>query len=212
MRQANFRRNERHVSPRAVCVREGVGEASVMGRLLSIESSLIGSAEAVVAVEGNTGWTAKVRDAPRCQRTHARTYRPGRAWSLPGDVGKEKAVTRQSILITFCLEPKGGSPKYGPDPEPTVTQAGVGYGGLAMPSLPEVGVARICAGGAGQPVYRDFLPPNAVCAVEEWATRKSPLLSPLPGGSLHRSSVCESNFLGRNEMRARRDSNPRPTD
>ena len=59
--------------------REGVGEASVavrMGRLLSIESSLIGSAEAVVAVEGNTGWTAKVRDgrAPRCQRTHARTY------------------------------------------------------------------------------------------------------------------------------------------
>ena len=58
--------------------REGVGEASVavrMGRLLSIESSMIGSAEAVVAVEGNTGWTATVRDgrAPRCQRTQART-------------------------------------------------------------------------------------------------------------------------------------------
>ena len=46
--------------------REGVGEASVavrMGRLLSIESSMIGSAEAVVAVEGNTGWTAQVRAA-----------------------------------------------------------------------------------------------------------------------------------------------------
>ena len=58
--------------------REGVGEASVavrMGRLLSIESSMIGSAEAVVAVEGNTGWTAQVRAgrAPRCQRTQART-------------------------------------------------------------------------------------------------------------------------------------------
>ena len=66
---------------REPCVgtREGVGEASVavrMGRLLSIESSLIGSAEAVVAVEGNTGWTARVRGsrALRCQRTHARTY------------------------------------------------------------------------------------------------------------------------------------------
>ena len=59
--------------------REGVGEASVavrMGRLLSIESSLIGSAEAVVAAEGKTGWTDRVRGsrAPRCQRTHARTY------------------------------------------------------------------------------------------------------------------------------------------
>ena len=58
--------------------REGVGEASVavrMGRLLSIESSMIGSAEAVVPAEGNTGSTAKVRcgRAPRCQRTHART-------------------------------------------------------------------------------------------------------------------------------------------
>ena len=47
-----------------------------MGRLLSIESSSFGSAEAVVAAEGNTGWTDTVRDsrAPRCQRTHARTY------------------------------------------------------------------------------------------------------------------------------------------
>ena len=41
----------------------------------------------------------------------------------------------------------------------TVTQAGVGYGGRRdLPSLPEVGAvclnghARICAGGAGQPV------------------------------------------------------------
>ena len=41
----------------------------------SIESSWIGSAETVVPVEGNTGWTVKVRAsrAPRCQRAQART-------------------------------------------------------------------------------------------------------------------------------------------
>ena len=91
MRQANWhkiggesplkRKDQPSTFLREPCVgtREGVGEASVavrMGRLLSIESSWFGSAEAVIAVEGNTGWTAKVRDgrAPRCQRTQARTY------------------------------------------------------------------------------------------------------------------------------------------
>ena len=91
VRQANWhkiggesplkRKDEPSTFLREPCVgaREGVGEASVavrMGRLLSIESSLIGSAEAVIAVEGNTGWTVTVRGsrAPRCQRTHARTY------------------------------------------------------------------------------------------------------------------------------------------
>ena len=104
-----------------VGVREGVGEASVavrMGRLLSIESSLIGSAEAVVAVEGNTGWTAKVRDgrAPRCQRTHARTYiwcrdlgglglspaRAGASWESEKAVtheGKEQAIRIHRIVV-----------------------------------------------------------------------------------------------------------------
>ena len=87
--------------------REGVGEASVavrMGRLLSIESSLVGSAEAVVAVEGNTGWTAKVRvsRAPRCQRTHARTYiwcwdLGGLGFALVVEPGpREKGATRTS--------------------------------------------------------------------------------------------------------------------
>ena len=88
--------------------REGVGEASVavrMGRLLSIESSLIGSAEAVVAVEGNTGWTAKVRGRPgSAVSKNPCTYvnlvsGPGRAWLSPGAsrglVGKEKPVTHE---------------------------------------------------------------------------------------------------------------------
>ena len=37
---------------------------------------MLGSAEAVVPVEGNTGWTVTVRTsrAPRCQRTQARTH------------------------------------------------------------------------------------------------------------------------------------------
>ena len=90
MRQANWhkiggesplkRKDEPSTFLREPCVgtREGVGEASVavrMGRLLSIVSSMIGSAEAVIAVEGNTGRTDRVRGgrAPRCQRTHART-------------------------------------------------------------------------------------------------------------------------------------------
>ena len=42
---------------------------------MSIESSWFGSAETVTPVEGNTGWTVRVRvsRAPRCQRTQART-------------------------------------------------------------------------------------------------------------------------------------------
>ena len=42
---------------------------------MSIENSKLGSAEAVVPVEGNTGWTVTVRTsrAPRCLRTQART-------------------------------------------------------------------------------------------------------------------------------------------
>ena len=116
MRQANWhkiggesplkRKDEPSTFLREPCVgtREGVGEASVavrMGRLLSIVSSMIGSAEAVIAVEGNTGRTDRVRGgrAPRCQRTHARNVNlvsgPGRACSLPGEsrglVGKEES-------------------------------------------------------------------------------------------------------------------------
>ena len=56
----------------------------------------------------------------------------------------------------------------------TVTQAGVGYGGRRdLPSLPEVGAvclnghARICAGGAGQPVSLPRLP------VAHWDRRLS---------------------------------------
>ena len=48
----------------------------VWAELLSIETYMNGGAEAVGAVEGNTGWTGTVRDsrAPRCRRTQARTY------------------------------------------------------------------------------------------------------------------------------------------
>lgn len=48
----------------------------VWAGLLSIETCGNGSAEAVDAAEGNTGWTGKVRDrrAPRCLGTQARTY------------------------------------------------------------------------------------------------------------------------------------------
>ena len=56
----------------------------------------------------------------------------------------------------------------------TVTQAGVGYGGRRdLPSLPEVGAvclnghARICAGGAGQPVSLPRL------LVADWERRLS---------------------------------------
>ena len=59
--------------------REGVGEASVAVRVGGAnehrKNSLLGSAETVVPVEGNTGWTAVVRasQALRCPRTQART-------------------------------------------------------------------------------------------------------------------------------------------
>ena len=86
----------------------------------------------------------------------------------------------------------------------TVTQAGVGYGGRRdLPSLPEVGAvclnghARICAGGAGQPVSLPRLLAAALPisieqkrmgegahgGTEQWATGNRPS-SPLRAGSL----------------------------
>ena len=57
--------------------REGSGEASVavhVGRLMSIERTIVRSAEVFRTAEGNTGGLVMVRGrrAPRCQRTHAR--------------------------------------------------------------------------------------------------------------------------------------------
>ena len=89
VRQANWRKvgggspprrrsNQPRLSAsRASGRREGSGEASVaahVGRAMSIEKTMIRSAEAFSSAEGNTGGVAMVRGrrAPRCQRTHAR--------------------------------------------------------------------------------------------------------------------------------------------
>ena len=67
----------------------------------------------------------------------------------------------------------------------TVTQAGVGYGGRRdLPSLPEVGAvclnghARICAGGAGQPVLGTVATDDGIAL----AIREDP--SPVAGAAV----------------------------
>ncbi len=109
----------------------------------------------------------------------------------------------------------------------TVTQAGVGYGGRRdLPSLPEIGAvclnghARICAGGAGQPVSLprllaadqggrgDGVPTLRFSSAEshnnteEQATRKSPLpvgdwKSPLLPPTLRQNEKRNANWSRR---------------
>ena len=69
-----------HFRPESCAGRcEAAGEALTgarTGRAMSIERVNVWSAETVTAVEGNTDITAMVRGwrAPRCRRTHARSY------------------------------------------------------------------------------------------------------------------------------------------
>ena len=123
-----------------------------------------------------------------------------------GLVGKEKAVTHEGkeqaigyihssdeALSAESVErrdgAKGNSAHQSTDRTQsriTVTQAGVGYGGRRdLPSLPEVGAvclnghARICAGGAGQPVSL----PRLLAA--HWDRRLSCRLLRTDRGDLH---------------------------